>query len=135
MHRFGMCLQDLLLRLIRWIRGDISSSKTMKAIRIVVAVVIVVAVTAVIVPRLMTPRTISSRHVCAANLVAIKQLKVQWAGSHSKGEEDEPTWKDLFGTNWASSLPTCPNGGKYRIGKIKENPTCSIGAPGHVCDR
>jgi hypothetical protein len=58
--------------------------------------------------------------------------KQQWALEYRKTTNDVPTLEDLrpfigYGTN--KTLPACPNGGTYIMGKVGESPECSY--PGH----
>jgi len=58
---------------------------------------------------------------------------------NNKTVDDTPTWEDLadlfknrndlygFG-----GMPTCPEYGVYRLGRVGELPTCSIGGRGHT---
>ena len=55
-----------------------------------------------------------------------------WEGNRTTAEatNDAPTWDDLrpyFPYTWSNSIPVCPDGGVYTIGRLGENPKCSIG--------
>lgn len=73
---------------------------------------------------------ISSRKACILNLRTISAAKAQWALVENKGVADSPTASDLatyMGVR--NGLLVCPAGGSYRIGRMDQDPTCSI--PGH----
>jgi hypothetical protein len=93
----------------------------------------VVQVTLIVLPWILPPKVVSSRSACVANLEAIQRLKLEWSKSKGKSPDDTPTIQDLFGTNNGPNwMPSCPSGGEYRIGSVKEKPTCSLGPPVHV---
>jgi hypothetical protein len=57
----------------------------------------------------------------------ITGAKVSWMIERNKTTNDTPTWADLVGSDgYLKSLPRCPGGGTYTIGKISEPPSCSI---------
>jgi hypothetical protein len=87
----------------------------------------------------------SSANVCINNLRNIDLVKNEWALINKKTTNDTPTWEDIkpyiqhdkpyFKFDSKSSLPMCPLGGMYRIGKMGEPPTCSLGSnvtPAHI---
>jgi hypothetical protein len=87
----------------------------------------------------------SSANVCINNLRNIDIAMNEWALINKKTTNDTPTWDDIkpyierdkpyFKFDPKSNLPVCPLGGTYRIGKIDEPPTCSLGTnviPAHV---
>jgi hypothetical protein len=72
---------------------------------------------------------------CVLNLEKIQACKELWANNEGKNTNAVPTWSDLSpyfpDPKWSNSIPTCPNGGTYKIGRVGEPPSCSIGGPGH----
>ena len=71
---------------------------------------------------------------CVSNLHDIQDCKQMWVGDNGKASGDVPTWDDLrhyFPDRWSNSIPVCPSGGAYKIGRNDEAPTCSIGGLGH----
>jgi hypothetical protein len=78
-------------------------------------------------------KEIEQRNTCISNLRIISAAKNQWAVEKHKAASDIPTWADIqpylppfdrikdskFGTN-------CPAGGKYTLGPVDQEPTCSI---------
>ena len=70
------------------------------------------------------------RNTCINNLRQIDAAKNQWALENGKKAGDLVTEADIQPYLTGGKMPTCPSGGTYTIGKVGENPTCSI--PGHV---
>jgi prepilin-type N-terminal cleavage/methylation domain-containing protein len=73
---------------------------------------------------------ISSRKACILNLRTISGAKAQWALVENKGVTAIPTASDLatyMGVR--NGLLVCPAGGIYSMGRVDQDPTCSI--PGH----
>jgi hypothetical protein len=69
---------------------------------------------------------------CHYNLEQIWSYKQMWEGNRTTAEvtNDAPTWDDLrpyFSDGWSNSIPVCPDGGVYTIGRLGEDPRCSIG--------
>ena len=69
---------------------------------------------------------------CRINLEAIDRVKQQWMTEHQKTTNDVPTWDDLIGylSRDGDTIPTCPGGGSYTIGRVGEPARCS--SPGHT---
>jgi hypothetical protein len=73
------------------------------------------------------------RNACINNLRQIDAAKNQFALENKKTNGDTVTEADIkpyIKLDADGNLPKCPAGGKYTIGKVGENPTCSI--DGHV---
>lgn len=76
---------------------------------------------------------------CKINLKIIQESKVNWSRVNHMTPNDTPSWeeltsdlKDSFGQNgWTNNRPICPKGGTYTLGRVVENPQCSIGGPYH----
>lgn len=71
----------------------------------------------------------SQRNACINNLSQLVAAKNEWALEKSKKVGDEATEADLkpyLKLDADGNLPKCPGGGKYTLGKVGENPTCSI---------
>jgi len=67
---------------------------------------------------------------CHDNLARLEIFKFEWASENHKTTNDTPTWDDLrqnFPDRWSNSIPVCPAGGTYTIGRVGEKPRCSIG--------
>jgi len=72
---------------------------------------------------------------CVLNLRQIQICKELWEANEDKTTNDVPSWNDLSpyfpDPKWSNGVPTCPAGGTYKIGRVGEQPTCSIGGPEH----
>ena len=75
-------------------------------------------------------RTTAQQNACINNLRQIDAAKNQFALEKGKKNGDAITEADITPYIRGGVLPKCPSGGTYTIGKVGENPTCSI--PGHV---
>jgi len=76
---------------------------------------------------------VSQRNACINNLRQIDAAKNQFALEKGKKNGDSVTEADIkpyIKLDANGNLPKCPAGGKYTIGNIGENTTCSI--PDHV---
>ena len=66
-----------------------------------------------------------ARKSCIGNLRMIYAAEQEWALENKKTTNDVPTWADLEG-HYLRSSPICPAGGTYTLGRIDENPKCSV---------
>jgi hypothetical protein len=76
-----------------------------------------------------TPATVNQRNACINNLRQIDAAKNEFALEKGKKIGDPVTEADIkpyIKLDANGNLPKCPSGGKYTIGKVGENPTCSI---------
>ena len=89
----------------------------------------------------------SPANACINILRQIDAAKNQWALEHNEKSDDVVTIDDIkpyiereiydryIKLDPNGNLPRCPSGGIYKIGKIGEPPTCSLGTnvtPAHV---
>lgn len=103
---------------------------TMKTRIMVIVGVGVLLVAVVCLPDYIKSRTVSSKNSCIAWLMQIDAAKATWALEHQKTTNDIPTEAELYGAvNYLRDVPTCPQGGRYTIGRLDERPRCSF--PGH----
>ena len=92
---------------------------------IVVAIIGLLA--AIAIPNLVTARKKAQRQACISTLKAIDGAKANWALDMKKSDADVPTEADLFGSDkYIETKPTCPAGGTYTLGAVREKPTCSV---------
>ena len=71
---------------------------------------------------------------CKDNLRSLQVFKEMWASEEGKTTNDIPTWNDLrlfFPDRWSNSIPICPVSGSYKINRVGERPTCSVGGLEH----
>src|SRR5690349_14194076 len=108
-----------------------------KSLLITTIVVIAIIVGAIIYFSIFSTRPYSAATICINNLRNIDLAKNVWALKYNKATNEIPTWDDIkpffdrgqpfYKFNATNNLPMCPSGGTYTIGKIGENPKCSLG--------
>jgi hypothetical protein len=106
----------------------------MKAIFGAIAVAIVAVLLAAGAHWFISARTETASNACVNNLRNIVAAKQQWGLEHNQSSNAVPTWADILpylGSGPAGQMPHCPDGGVYSIGRLNENPTCSIGGRNH----
>ena len=90
---------------------------------------------AVSIPSSIPARPAAYRNACIYNLGMIRDAKIQWAKANNKLAGDVPTEDDLCRTNGGIGFLrfrlTCPSGGIYTVGSMRQNPTCSRSDKGH----
>jgi len=70
---------------------------------------------------------------CINRLRMIEGSKQQWMLENHKTTNDVPTWDDIRPyLNREGKIPSCPWGGTYTLGRMDEQPRCSIGGPSHT---
>ncbi len=70
------------------------------------------------------------RAICVYNLKIIENAKQAWVLEHRNQSGIAVSPEDLSVLFKTNKIPKCPDGGTYTIGRVGENPTCSI--PGHI---
>jgi hypothetical protein len=86
-------------------------------------------VVAFVVPSFFAASWARSSNACVNNLRVIAGAKEQWALENGK-TNGIVTWADIkpyMGRGPEGGIPKCPQGGVYIIGRLDEDPTCSIG--------
>ena|ERR1051326_3101423 len=67
---------------------------------------------------------------CSINLRNIDGAKDQWAVEHNRSTNDVPTWNDVLpylpSVYRPNQMPICPQGGRYKLGKLGEYATCTF---------
>jgi hypothetical protein len=76
------------------------------------------------------PHYKSAANACFNNLRSIDSAKQQWGLEHHASATNTPSWDDLRPYLAHEHILTCPNGGRYTIGRMDQVPTCSY--PGDV---
>ena len=93
---------------------------------------------AVMIPSMAGAKAAADRTNCIANLKRIHGVKGEWAEINHKAAGDTPTVAELCATNILNCIlgefPTCPRGGTYAIGAMRQNPTCTFAHKGHRLD-
>ncbi len=82
---------------------------------------------AIAIPNFVKARGVSQKNVCINNLRQIDGAKQQWALENNRTAGDHPSLNDL--KPFLRRTLSCPAGGRYTIGAVEDQPTCSI--PGH----
>ena len=104
---------------------------------IVLAIVILLA--AIAIPNFVKRRTPTSGNACINNLRQLDAAANQFALEQSKTNGARVNFPDdltpYIKLNSAGKIPPCPAGGIYHIGKVGEQPVCSLGStvtPAHI---
>ena len=105
---------------------------TLVEIMIVVAIIGLLA--AIAIPNFVKARATAQKNTCIANLKQIDGAKQQWALDSKLGSDAKPKGADLYGVSLYIKIePVCPLAGAYDIGKVKEDPTCTLSSSdGHL---
>lgn len=104
-----------------------SSRSAFTLVEIMIVVAIIGLLAAIAIPNLVTARKKAQRQACISTLKAIDGAKANWALDMKKSDADVPTEADLFGSDkYIETKPTCPAGGTYTLGAVREKPTCSV---------
>jgi hypothetical protein len=102
------------------------SSRAEKTIKLVVGCLFVGFVVAVVIPEFIAASLSNASNACVNNLRQIESAKKQWVLENSKGTNDAPTTVEIAAYLKNNQLPACPKGGTYTVGRVNEDPTCSI---------
>lgn len=66
------------------------------------------------------------RQICVNQLKQIEMAKQSWAVDKDKPKDAAPTVADLAGYLPGGKFPKCLDGGTYVIGKVNQDPRCSV---------
>jgi hypothetical protein len=105
-------------------------SPIVNIIKCVAACLFIGYVVAIVIPTFLRASLSKASNACINNLRLIQSAKEQWALEQRKVGSDTPAFSDLqpyFGYGPMGEFPKCPSGGKYTVGRVDEDPTCSIG--------
>lgn len=87
----------------------------------------------------VSPKPFRSGSACQNNLRQFDGAKEEWALEHNKTTNDPaPTMDDLrpyLGRGTNGTLPTCPFGGEYILGRLDEPTKCSLSGADHNHER
>ena len=98
----------------------------------VVAFVVFIVVEAA--PNFVRARTDIAGNACIHNLRGLDAAIQQWSFDNGKATNDLLTWDDIRPyLSKDGTIPSCPQGGKYTLGRKGKPPACSY--PGHRLPR
>jgi len=96
---------------------------TLLEVMIVIAIIVILVVLGF---HLMYPAAVASRNeLCIVNLKYIYGAKANFFMDNPSRRDEEPSWGDLV-PFYLKKEPSCPSGGEYHIGGIRENPACTV---------
>lgn len=87
------------------------------------------------IPNVLPPRIAPAQNACVSYLKFIQNGKAEWAKRNQKLPSDIPTAEDVFSSNNPAPyqwIPRCPTGGKYKMGAVNQNPTCTCATEEHT---
>ncbi len=99
---------------------------------LLMTVVLIPLLAAIAIPNFVKARASAQANACILNLRHIEAAKEAWALEKQKSPQATPTEADLL-PYLDEKMPTCPAGGQYMIGRVDEEPVCSI--PSHFITR
>jgi len=97
-------------------------------IEILIVFAVIALIVGIAIPNYLHARRTTHQNVCISHLRHIDDAKAMWAIFEGAESTDTPGWKDLVPT-YLREVPVCPADGKYTMGTVDDNPTCTI--PGH----
>jgi type II secretory pathway pseudopilin PulG len=119
--------------------SDSKSSKMRLVVWTVVIVLSVGVLGAIALPNFVKARSTSCANACINNLRQIDAAINQFALEHHLTNGASINYPDdltpYIKLNKAGSIPPCPDGGKYFVGKVGDAPACSLGGnvkPAHI---
>lgn len=113
--------------------GEMNKSRSAKIIFFFVAGALLFGLFYSIIFWFVSARSSTASNACVMNLRNIANTKNMWRIEYNKDIEDVPTWDDLFYFMGKDDIiPVCPENGIYTIGRINEQPTCSVGGRDHT---
>jgi len=80
----------------------------------------------VVAPNFFPAKRTTARNPCVNNLRQIDGAKQQWALENHKSTNDIPRVEDVAAYLYHGVFPKCPEGGAYTVGRVDQDPTCSI---------
>ena len=102
-----------------------------------IVIVVAIVIGWIVISRFIHVRSTSAANACINTLRQIDGAKNEWALEYGKTNGAACTEADIkpfIKLNAKGEIPGCPQGGKYTLGKVGVQPTCSLatnGLPGH----
>ena len=103
-----------------------TSSRPGKIIKLVAVFLFVGFIVAIVIPNFIHARLAKASNACVNNLRQIESAKEQWAMENNKRPDDIPPATEIVAYFKDHRLPARPEGGTYTIGRVNEDPQCSI---------
>ena len=95
-------------------------------IKLVIGITLVALPLIIGIPNYIRARTTSDPPPCTVNLETIAEAKKRWAEENVKAPGSMPLESDLLPYLPHAHWPVCTLGGKYDIGPIGSDPSCSL---------
>lgn len=97
-------------------------------VELMLVVSIIGMLLAIAAPSFVHARENARAKSCQENLKQIENAKERWAMDNHRDAKDTPTMAELAVPGlYLRSVPACPGGGSYTIGRLDQLPTCSLG--------
>jgi hypothetical protein len=110
-------------------RGLFMSRKARVLIVLTICLSVGFYVSAIIIPNFVAASRVRSSNACVNNLRQIEAAKAEWALENGKtnGVVTESDIKPYIKLDSKGNFQKCPQGGTYTIGRLGEDPKCSVG--------
>jgi hypothetical protein len=108
-----------------WQIVSVGNQDSSKAVVVAAAAFPAGLVAAIAVPNFVKARGTAQHNACINNLRVIDNAKQQWALENNKPDNATPLNRDLTAYFSSNQMPTCPQGGRYTVGKLSVPPKCS----------
>jgi hypothetical protein len=101
--------------------------RSAKIITTIVACLLAGFIIVIVIPNFIRLQYETASNACINNLRQIESAKEQWKIESSKRDGDVVTEADIKPYFANGNLPKCPANGNYIIGRVGEDPKCSVG--------
>ena len=101
-------------------------SKKAKILITSIVFLLALLVIAIVIPNFIAARLSRASNACVNNLRQIEGAKEQWAVENNKQPNEIPTVANLSPYFKDDKFPICPSGGTYIIGRLDEDPKCTL---------
>jgi len=108
-----------------WQSVSVGNQDSSKAVIVAAAAFPAGMLAAIAVPNFVKARETAQQNACINNLRMIAKAKDQWALENNKPANATPLNRDLNSFFPDNTMPTCPKGGRYTVGKLSLAPKCS----------
>jgi hypothetical protein len=126
--------QAVLTAILLLLTGSILFIGRKKLSAAVPVALVVLFIGAAKIPSAISARPTTQRNTCIANLHEINGAKDEWLLKHGANGADLMKADLLAPNGILRHFPSCPRGGTYNVGRIGENPSCTLSNKGHRLD-